>query len=200
MTEDPAARPAGIVKGLDDVGRETDKTQSLPPIHLWNPPFHGKIDMRIKADGTWLYLGTPIGRKRMVRLFSTVLRRDGDDYFLVTPVEKVGIAVDDAPFVAVELSVHGRGEAQSLTFRTNVDDTVTADSSNPIHVEIAERSQEPRPYVHVRRNLHALINRPVFYELVDLSVEETVRGTPYLGVWSAKTFFPIAPADSLQEV
>ncbi|MGQ7957383.1 DUF1285 domain-containing protein [Pseudomonas sp. SP16.1] len=167
--------------------------KGLPPVHLWNPDFCGDIDMRIARDGTWYYLGTPIGRKPMVRLFSTIIRRDGDDYFLITPVEKVGIRVDDAPFVAVTLQVIGEGEAQSLRFTTNVEDEVTAGAEHPIRVEIDPATGEPAPYVLVRRNLEALIHRNVFYQLVELAVEREIDGRPWLGVWSGGQFFPIGP-------
>lgn len=197
MTEDQISDTPPVVKGLAEVQGGAQKKRGLPPVHLWNPPFNGDIDMRIAVDGEWYYLGTPIRRKSMVKLFSSILRRDEDAYFLVTPVEKVGIIVEDAPFLAVEMKVEGQGEGQILNFRTNVDDVVTACEKNPIHVQISEKSQEPRPYLHIRRNLHALINRPVFYQMVDLGVEEKVKGTPYLGVWSEKTFFPIAPAEPM---
>ncbi|WP_271408284.1 DUF1285 domain-containing protein [Pseudomonas sp. Q1-7] len=163
------------------------------PVHLWNPPFCGDIDMRIARDGTWFYLGTPIGRKPMVKLFSSVIRKDGEDYFLVTPVEKVGIQVDDAPFVAVELRVDGRGESQRLRFITNVEDEVVAGSAHPLRVELDPDTQEPSPYVLVRGNLEALIHRNVFYQLVELAVPHEVNGAIWLGVWSGGAFFPIGP-------
>ncbi|AGI25063.1 DUF1285 domain-containing protein [Pseudomonas sp. MT3] len=169
------------------------KDKGLPPVHLWNPDCCGDIDMRIARDGTWYYLGTPIGRKPMVRLFSTIIRRDGDDYFLVTPVEKCGITVDDAPFVAISLAVEGEGEQQVLRFTSNVDDEVVADAEHPIRVEIDPRTQEPSPYVLVRVNLEALIHRNVFYQLVDLAVSREIDGVDWLGVWSSGEFFPIAP-------
>jgi hypothetical protein len=165
--------------------------KGLPPVHLWNPDFCGDIDMRIARDGTWFYLGTPIGRKPMVRLFSTVIRRDGDDYFLVTPVEKVGIQVEDAPFVAVTLQVEGEGEAQVLRFATNVEDEVEAGREHPIRVVVDPRTQEPAPYIHVRANLEALIHRNVFYQLVELAVPREIDGQSWLGVWSNGEFFPI---------
>lgn len=165
--------------------------RGLPPVHKWNPPFCGDIDMRIARDGAWYYMGTPIGRKPMVRLFSTILRRDDDDkYYLVTPVEKVGIRVDDAPFLAVELAAAGAGRDQTLTFRTNVDDYVTADADHPIRVEIDGDSGEPAPYILVRDRLEALIARAVFYDLVDLAEER--QGI--LGIWSSGQFFAIGPA------
>lgn len=165
--------------------------KGLPPVHLWNPPFCGDIDMRIARDGTWFYLGTPIGRKPMVKLFSSVLRKDGDDYFLVTPVEKLGIRVDDAPFVAVALDVEGEGENQRLRFTTHVDDEVVAGAAHPLRVALDPVSGEPAPYLLVRANLEALIHRNVFYQLVDLAVEREIDGQVWLGVWSDGEFFPI---------
>ncbi|HZD26832.1 MAG TPA: DUF1285 domain-containing protein [Alphaproteobacteria bacterium] len=182
LSIDPAEIAARLPKG------------KLPPVHKWDPDFCGDIDMRIARDGTWFYCGTPIGRKPMVKLFSTVLRHDDDDrYYLVTPVEKLGIAVDDAPFVAVEMTVHGAGEQQVLVFRTNVDDEVMAGPDHPLTVETDPETEEPAPYVHVRDRLEALIARSVFYDLVELAVEDSVDGAPVLGVWSAGAFFPIGP-------
>ncbi|CAN7364797.1 DUF1285 domain-containing protein [Aquipseudomonas alcaligenes] len=182
---------------MNDPGKAGDllaqipKEKGLPPVHLWNPDFCGDIDMRIARDGTWFYLGTPIGRKPMVKLFSTIIRRDGDDYFLVTPVEKVGITVDDAPFVAVSVEVSGEGEEQVLRFVTNVEDEVEAGAEHPIRVETDPITQEPAPYVHVRTNLEALIHRNVFYQLVELAVVREIDGRNWLGVWSGGQFFPI---------
>ncbi|MCU1716707.1 DUF1285 domain-containing protein [Pseudomonas sp. 5P_3.1_Bac2] len=167
--------------------------KGLPPVHLWNPDFCGDIDMRIARDGTWYYLGTPIGRKPMVKLFSSIIRRDGDDYFLITPVEKVGIKVDDAPFVAVTLAVEGQGAEQVLRFTTNVEDEVVAGSEHPLRFALAEGTDEPAPYVHVRSNLEALIHRNVFYQLVDLAVSREIDGQSWLGVYSRGEFFPIGP-------
>ncbi|MET1080096.1 MAG: DUF1285 domain-containing protein [Pseudomonas sp.] len=184
---------------------ETDKAGDLiaqisaaskkgpPPVHLWNPDFCGDIDMRIARDGTWYYLGTPIGRKPMVRLFSSIIRRDGDDYFLITPVEKVGIKVEDAPFVAVGLQVEGQGEAQVLRFVTNVEDELVVGPEHPLRVELDPATQQPSPYVRVRTNLEALIHRNQFYQLVELAVPREIDGQAWLGVWSAGQFFPIAP-------
>lgn len=171
------------------------ENKGLPPVHLWNPPFCGDLDMRIARDGNWFYQGTPIGRPAMVRLFSTVVRRDGDDYFLVTPVEKVGITVDDAPFVAVELIAEGSGEAQVLRFVTNVGDETEAGEAHPMRVEIDPETQEPAPYVHVRANLEALIHRNVFYQLVELAEPREIDGAKWLGVWSQGQFFPIGRAE-----
>lgn len=166
-----------------------------PPVHLWNPPFCGDIDMRIARDGNWFYMGTPIGRKALVRLFSGILRRDGDDYFLVTPVEKVGIRVDDAPFVAVSLQVEGRGEDQVLRFVTQVGDEVEAGAEHSLRVALAPDTQEPAPYLHVRANLEALVHRNVFYQLVELAESRQIDGRDWLGVWSRGTFFPLGPQD-----
>ena len=161
-----------------------------PPVHLWNPPFCGDMDMRIARDGTWYYLGSPIGRLPMVKLFASVLRHDADGgYYLVTPVEKLRIKVDDAPFLAVELAAEGG----LLAFRTNVDDVVTADAAHPIRVAIDPASDEPAPYILVRDRLEALIARPVFYELVEMAEERQVDGRAVLGVTSAGRFFPIGP-------
>ncbi|MEO0388141.1 MAG: DUF1285 domain-containing protein, partial [Pseudomonadota bacterium] len=138
--------------------------RGLPPVERWNPPFCGDLDMRIAADGTWFYLGTPIGRPALVKLFSSILKREGDDYFLVTPVEKVGIKVDDAPFVAVDFDREGG----RLVFNTQVGDRVPAGPDHPIRVTRDSATEEPRPYILVRRNLEALIDRKSFYRLVEL--------------------------------
>jgi len=155
----------------------------LPPVHLWNPPFCGDIDMRIARNGTWFHDGTPIGRLEMVRLFSTILKREGDRYFLVTPVEKVGITVEDAPFVAVDVAQEGA----DLAFVTNVGDRVVAGPDHPIRVERDTASGEPSPYVLVRRDLWALIDRKTFYRLVDLGAVEGA----WFGVRSGGAFFPM---------
>ena len=165
----------------------------LPPVHLWNPPFCGDIDMRIARDGTWFYLGTPIGRPALVKLFSTILRRDGDDYVLVTPVEKVGITVDDAPFVAVDFNVADDG----LEFETNVGDRFVAGPDHPIRVVRDTDTGEPSPYVLVRANLEALIDRKSFYRLVDLGEHGDHAGEQWFGVRSQGVFFPIIPSADL---
>ncbi len=179
-------------EGLAKSARAASKG-GLPPVHLWNPPFCGDLDMRIARDGTWFYLGTPIGRKELVRLFSTILRKDGDDFFLVTPVEKVGIAVEDAPFVAVDFEVEGEGEAQKLSFLTNVGDRAEAGTDHPIRVERDPDTGEPSPYVLIRANLEALIDRKSFYRLVELGVHRD----GWFGLWSGGSFFPIIPSADL---
>lgn len=167
-------------------------------MHLWNPPFCGDLDMRIARDGTWFYLGTPIGRPALVRLFSSILRREGDRYFLVTPVEKVGITVDDAPFVATDFDATGAGTDQILTFQTHVGDAARAGAENPIRVVRDPETGEPAPYILIRANLEALIDRKSFYRLVDLGTHYEVDGTAWFGVWSAGRFFPIIPSSELE--
>ncbi len=168
-----------------------------PPVHLWNPPFCGDLDMEIRRDGTWFYLGTPIGRPGLVKLFSSILKKEGDSYFLVTPVEKVGIRVEDAPFVAVDVEADGTGRDQRLTFRTQVEDEVTAGPDHPIRVVRDPDTGEPSPYVLVRSNLEALIDRKTFYRLVDLGVDEEHAGERWFGLWSGGAFFPVIPSAEL---
>ena len=165
----------------------------LPPVHLWNPPFCGDIDMRIARDGTWFYMGTPIGRPALVKLFSSILRKDDDKYFLVTPVEKVGIVVDDAPFVAVDFEMVDK----SLAFTTHVGDRVVAGADHPIRVAHDPDTQEPTPYILIRANLEALIDRKTFYRLVEVGEEDVVDGTRWFGVRSQDTFFPFIRAAEL---
>lgn len=158
--------------------------QGLPPVHKWNPERHDDIDMRIARDGTWYYQGSPIERHRMVKLFSTILLREGDDYFLVTPVEKLRIQVDDVPFVATGVErVSGDGP-DKLVFTTNVDGHVVAGDKHPLRVETNPETGEPSPYVHVRDNLEALIARNVFYQLVDWARQEERDGATVLVVES----------------
>jgi hypothetical protein len=160
--------------------------RGLPPVHLWNPAHCGEIDIVIARDGRWFHEGAVIGREALVRLFSTILRKDPDGIHLVTPVEKLRITVEDAPFVATRVDRDGA----VLRFRTNVGDEVDAGPENPIRVEVAPDG-EPRPYVHVRRGLEALIARPVFYELVEMAQERDTPDGPVLGVSSGDAWFPI---------
>ncbi|HEX7969136.1 MAG TPA: DUF1285 domain-containing protein [Stellaceae bacterium] len=156
----------------------------------------GHFDIRIARDGTWSYRGSPIARMPLVRLFSTVLRRDEQGtYWLVTPAERGRITVDDAPFVAVELAVEGEGREQALIFRTNIDDTVAADGDHPLRVVNDPATGEPNPYVLVRAGLEARLSRPVFYELVELGKEERVGDATLFGVWSKGRFFPLGRLD-----
>lgn len=166
--------------------------KKLPPVDKWHPDHCGDSDMRIAADGTWYHQRTPIGRPAMVKLFSTILRREPDgSHVLVTPVEKLGIAVDDAPFVAVELQSEGAVQNRRMAFRLNVDDWVIAGPANGLRIDFAADGT-PRPYLHVRRGLEALINRPVFYELIELALAENSEP---LGLWSDGVFFPIGGAE-----
>ena len=164
-----------------------------PPVHLWNPPFCGDVDMRIARDGTWFYLGTPIGRPGLVGLFASIIKREGDAYFLVTPVEKVGITVDDAPFVAVDFEQVD----DALEFVTNVGDTVRAGPDHPIRVVRDPETGEPSPYMHIRANLEALIDRKSFYRLVDLGEHGQHEGKDWFGLRSQGVFFPVIPSEEL---
>jgi len=167
-----------------------------PPVHLWNPPYCGDIDMRIAADGTWFYLGTPIGRPALVRLFASVLKREDGKYFLVTPVEKIGIVVEDAPFLAVELQVENSGV---LRFRTNVDDWVDCDADHALRFEPETATGGLKPFLHVRRDLWAKVTRALFYDLVERGEERDVGGRAMFGVASAGEFFPMAEASAVRE-
>ena len=184
---------------MSDSDKANDLLGQLPagkgpaPGHLWNPPFCGDIDMRIARDGTWYYQGTPITRPAMVKLFSNVLLREGDDYFLVTPVEKVGIRVDDAPFVVVTMEVEGQGGEQVLRMTTLTGEVFEIGAQHPLRVDIDSATQEPTPYVGVRGNLEALVHRNVFYQLVDLADTHECTGHAWLGVWSAGEFFALGP-------
>lgn len=178
-------------------GKGAGKGAGPAPVHLWNPPFCGDLDIRIARDGTWFYLGTPIGRPALVKLFSNILKLEDGKYYLVTPVEKVGITVDDAPFVAVDFSGDGAGDAQALQFETQVGDKVVAGPDHPIRVVRAPASGEPSPYVMVRAGLEALIDRKSFYRLVDLGVHHTHDGKDWFGLWSGGVFFPVIPSADL---
>ncbi|HZP78585.1 MAG TPA: DUF1285 domain-containing protein [Pseudolabrys sp.] len=170
-----------------------------PPVHLWNPPFCGDLDMRIGTDGTWYYMKTPIGRPALVRLFSSVLKREDDKYFLVTPVEKVGIVVDDAPFVAVELRLDEGDGTRVLTFRTNVDEWIACNAEHALRFDPEVATGGLKPYLHVRRDLWAKVTRALFYDLVALGEEREIEGREMFGVVSAGQFFTMAPADELRE-
>ncbi|WP_375688326.1 DUF1285 domain-containing protein [Pseudooceanicola sp. LIPI14-2-Ac024] len=173
------------------------KAGGLPPIHKWTPDYSGEIDIRIARDGTWYHEGTPINRPELVRLFSTILRKEGDQHVLVTPVEKVGIVVEDAPFIAVDVEAEGTGRDQRLSFLTNVGDRTVAGPDTPIRVDRDPETGEPAPYVTVRDRLEALIDRKSFYRIVELGTEAEHEGTRWFGVWSGGAFFPIIPAADL---
>ena len=185
--------------GIASAARAASKGRGLPPVHLWDPAFCGDLDMRIARDGTWFYLGTPIGRFELVKLFSSILRKDEDKYFLVTPVEKVGITVEDAPFVAVDFTATGEGTEQGLRFETHVGDFSHASAENPIRVVRDPESGEPAPYIHIRAGLEALIDRKSFYRLVDLGSHKNIKDQSWFGVVSSGEFFPIIPSSELDE-
>jgi uncharacterized protein len=188
---------AGLAALISRAAAETGG-RGLPPVERWNPPFCGDIDMEIRADGTWFYMGTPIGRAPLVRLFSTVLRKDEDGKtYLVTPVERVGIRIVDAPFLAVEMNASGEGAAQTLTFRTNVGDVVEAGSEHPLRFVIAGENNELKPYLLVRGRLEALVSRAMMYELVDLGEVIEIDGVEMFAVRSNGVVFPVMPAAEL---
>jgi hypothetical protein len=178
----------------------SSEAQGPRPVERWNPPFCGDLDMRIAADGTWYYLKTPIGRPALVRLFASVLKREGDKYFLVTPVEKCGIRVDDVPFLAVELSVEQSPSGQALNFRTNVDDWVACGPGHALRFEPETGTGGLKPYLHVRRDLWARLTRALFFDLVELGEEREVEGRAMFGVSSLGTFYPMAPAEEVREL
>lgn len=185
----PMPPPSEDLAGLSlaEIARLAEE-KKLPPVDKWNPTHCGDSEMRIARDGTWSHQGSPIGRQAMVRLFSTILRREPDGRFvLVTPVEKLDIQVEDAPFVAVELKVEGEGESMSLAFRLNTGDLVVAGPDHPLRFEVGPDG--PHPYVRVRGGLDALVARPVYYELAELAL---AGGDP-LGLWSGGAFFPMGP-------
>jgi hypothetical protein len=194
----PDHRRAGALDGLLSNARSASG-KGPPPVHLWNPPFCGDLDMRIATDGTWYYLKTPIGRPAMVKLFASVLKREDDKYFLVTPVEKCGITVDDAPFMAVEMRVDDGGGGRVLNFRTNVDDWVACGPGHALRFEPEPDTGGLKPYLHVRRDLWAKVTRALFYDLVELGEEREVAGRQMFGIASDGEFFAMAPADSLKE-
>ncbi|CAN7398691.1 DUF1285 domain-containing protein [Rhizobium sp. LjRoot258] len=197
-TTDAAGLAALISRAAGDAGA---KARGLPPVDRWNPPFCGDIDMEIRADGTWFYMGTPIGRAPLVRLFSTVLRRDEDGKtYLVTPVEKVGIRVADAPFVAVEMNAGERDGEPLLTFRTNVGDVVEAGAEHSLRFVIHGENSQLKPYLHVRGQLEALVSRPIMYELVERGERLEVDGKMMFCLRSGGVTFPVMAADELDKL
>jgi hypothetical protein len=189
------------LEGLTTAAREatnaTPAGRGLPPVHLWNPPFCGDLDMRIAGDGTWFYMGTPIGRPALVRLFSTILKRENGKHFLVTPVEKVGIRVDDAPFMAVEMRIENDPRGRLLRFRTNVDDWVACEPGHGLRFERAADGGLT-PYLHVRADLWAKVTRALYYDLVDMGEERMIDGEEIFGVESGGEFFAMADAEQVR--
>jgi hypothetical protein len=192
---DPAASLAALVARAERAGK------GAPPVERWNPPYCGDIDMEIRADGTWFYMGTPIGRMPLVRLFSTVLRKDDDGKtYLVTPVERIGIRIEDAPFVAVEMDAADDGDQQVLTFRTNVGDVVEAGPDHPLRFAVEANTGGVKPYLHVRGRLEALLARPLLYQLVDRSAPVLIDGTDMMAVRSNGAVFPIMSLAELERL
>ena len=183
--------------GLTSAARNAAAGKGLPPVHLWNPPFCGDLDMRIARDGTWFYQGTPLGRPALVRLVSTILKYENGKHFLLTPVEKVGIQVDDAPFLAVEMRDELHEGQRLLNFRTNVDDWVACDAAHRLRFEPAA-DDGLVPYLHVRADLWAKVTRALYYELVDMGVERMIDGRPMFGIESGGEFFTMADAEQVR--
>lgn len=207
MTERQDTQTAGLARAGDTaglealIGRAARAGKGLPPVEKWNPDFCGDLDMEIKRDGTWFYLGTPIGRMPLVQLFSSVLRKDEDGRtYLVTPVEKVGIRVEDAPFIAVEVNIDGDGEDRALTFRTNVGDVVEAGPDNPLHFVDEDETGGLKPYLHVRGRLEALVARAVMYELVEAGEEIEIDGRKMFALRSRGAVFPVMPVEKLDRL
>ena len=190
--------PAGGIEAIASAAKRVGD-KGPPPVHLWNPPFCGDIDMRIAADGTWFYMKTPIGRPALVKLFASVLKRETNNYFLVTPVEKVGIVVEDAPFLAVEMQTLDQTGGRLLRFRTNVDDWIECGPEHALRFDPEPGTGGLKPYLHVRRDLWARLTRALFYDLVALGQERDIGGRRMFGVASKDSFFPMAPAETLRE-
>lgn len=183
------------------IARAARSGKGAPPVERWNPAFCGDLDMEIKADGTWFYMGTPIGRQALVQLFSSVLRKDEDGKtYLVTPVEKVGIRVEDAPFLAVEMVVTGAGEDQALIFRTNVGDVVEAGPEHELRFVDQPETGGLKPYLHVRGRLEALVARSVMYDLVEAGEEIEIDGQLMFAIRSRGSVFPVMPVAELDRL
>jgi hypothetical protein len=199
IKDDQVAKGLGGLEAL--ISRAGKKEKGLPPVEKWHPDFCGDIPMEIRADGTWFYMGTPIGRKSLVQLFSTVLRKDEDGKtYLVTPVERVGISVEDAHFIAVEMNVHEEEGDPIITIRTNMDDVLEVSADNPLRFVIVEENEGVKPYVLVRGRLEALLARSVMYELISHGEEIEVDGKLMFAVRSKGAVFPIMPADELAKL
>ena len=173
------------------------KESEPAPVHLWNPPYCGELDIRITRDGNWHYNKSPIGRKRLVKLFSNILKKEGDSYYLVTPVEKIKIQVDDAPFLIVDIESKIVNGTQEITFLTNTETEFSLGSKNPLRILFKNHTQEPSPYVVVRKNLEGLIDRKTFYRLIEKSDFYSHKGASWLGIWSQNVFFPILEENKL---
>jgi uncharacterized protein len=185
-----AGEPRNRIVGLEAL-LKAEAGRGRPPVEAWNPPYCGDIGLAIGADGVWQYRGSPIGRMALVKLFASVLRKDADGcHYLVTPAEKVDVAVADAPFLAVEMEVRGEDRAQELIFRTNVDDIVTASPAHPLRFELEAGSGGLKPYLGVRGRLEALATRAIAWDLAQLALAAVEAGLP-LGLWSGGAFFAL---------
>jgi hypothetical protein len=191
------AQTSDVTQAGDALGRlraalgEQRSGKGPPPVERWNPPFCGDLDMRIAADGSWFYMGTPIGRPALVKLFASVLRKDPERYVLVTPVERVGIAVEDVPFTAVEMAVEGDGPQRNVAFRTNVDDLVEVGPDHPLRFQ-ADETGAVKPYVLVRGDLWARVTRALTYDLIELGEDRSADGAPAeFGVFVRGAFYPV---------
>lgn len=190
MKRDEAVPPGASLSTLG-------KHKGPPPVHLWDPPYCGEIDIRIAQDGTWFHEGSPIGRIPLVRLFASILRREEGRYFLVTPVEKVGIIVEDVPFIAVDFTVSAPGDAQCVCFSSALGDTVVAGTKAPLRVEIDPKTLTPRPYVMMRAGLEARIDRKSFYRLIEYCSFQDIDGESWFGLRSSGAFFAFSRASAL---
>lgn len=196
LIDNPVAKGLAGLEAL--ISRAGKASKGLPPVEKWNPDFCGDLDMVIKADGTWFYMGTPIGRHALVKLFSSVLRKDEDGKtYLITPVEKVGITVEDAHFIIVEMNAHEIDGKQVITFRTNMDDVFEASDEHPLHFVTVAQNDGVKPYVRVRGRLDGVLARPVMYELIEHGEEIEVDGKLMFAVRSNGAVFPIMPAEEL---
>lgn len=185
-------------KGLQALISRAGQSKSLPPIHLWNPEFCGDLDMQIKRDGSWYYMGTPILREALVHLFSTVLKQEEDGkYYLVTPVEKIGLTVEDAPFVGVEMDIHQQDGEQVITIRTNCGDVVEAGPDNPIRFVQRQEDGGLKPYILVRDRLEALFARTLVHELAPHLQEREGQGGRVVGIESRGAFFVVDTVQNL---
>ena len=196
MMDPSSLTPGSALARLTEALGSDSKRKGPPPVERWNPAYCGELDMRIAADGTWHYMGSPINRPALVKLFSTVLRKDPERYVLVTPVERVGIVVEDAPFLAVEMAVEGEGENRQIAFRTNVDDLVQVGPDHPLRFE-QDANGGIKPYVKVRGELWALVTRSLALDLVAMGEEKTVDEAATFGVSAGGAFFSIAPASEM---
>lgn len=174
-----------------------DRGHGLPPVQQWDPPSCGSIDIRISVNGTWYHEGCEIRKPRLIRLFSTILRKENDSFFLVTPNEKLEIVVEDAPFLAIDLDIEGTGLDQNLTFTTSLGDRATAGLDNPLRVVMLSPNQAPSPYVLIRDALEAKIDRKCFYRMVEAGQQKIISGEQWFGVASGGHFFPLVETRAL---